>query len=225
MEDNYPERRYGAYDDSGSIRRLKVKLIVITSERFHLSNEASAINQLFDCGLEILHFRKPYAGLEESENMLKDIDQSFHSRIVIHDHFQLIEKYGLKGVHINRRNPEIYRKPGISLSCSCHSLNEIIASQKYDYMFLSPVFDSISKIGYRKGFTAQQLCEAGMKRIINDRIVALGGITPENIPEISRYGFGGIAVLGALWSDFEKDGNIDELLIRFGELKTICEKQ
>lgn len=224
MGDNYPERRYGANDDSGSIRRLKVKLIVITTERI-LSNEASAINQLFDCGLEILHFRKPYAGLEESENMLKNIDQSFHSRIVIHDHFQLIEKFGLKGIHINRRNSEIYRKSGITFSCSCHSLEEVAAAWKYDYVFLSPVYDSISKIDYRKGFTARQLSKAGMKGIINDRIVALGGITSENIPEISRYGFGGIAVLGTLWSDFEKDGNIDELLKRFGELKTICEKQ
>lgn len=224
MEDNYPGRRYGANDDSGSIGRLKVRLIVITSERF-LSNEPYAINQLFDCGLEILHFRKPYASLEESRNILKEIDRSFHSRIVIHDHFQLIEKFDLKGIHINRRNPEIYRKPGISFSCSCHSLDEIITFQKYDYMFLSPVFDSISKIGYRKGFTTQQLSEAGMKGIINDRIIALGGITPENIPEVSRYRFGGIAVLGTLWSDFEKNGNIDELLKRFGELKTICEKQ
>ncbi|MDR2918086.1 MAG: thiamine phosphate synthase [Tannerella sp.] len=201
-----------------------MKLIVITTERI-LENEAYAINQLFECGLQVLHFRKPHASLGETERILKDIDPSFYPRIVLHDHFQLVEIFDLKGIHINRRNPGIYHKPGISVSCSCHSLDEVVTSRKYDYMFLSPVFDSISKIGYRKGFTTQQLYEAGMKGIINEQVIALGGITPENIPEISQYGFGGIAVLGVLWGDFENDGSVDELLERFNNLKTICEKQ
>lgn len=201
-----------------------MKLIVITTERI-LENEAYAVNQLFECGLQALHFRKPHASLKETEAILKDIDPSFHMRIIIHDHFQLVEMFELKGIHINSRNPGIYHNPGISVSCSCHSLDEVVAAQGYDYMFLSPVFDSISKIGYRKGFTTQQLSEAGMKGIINEQVIALGGITPENIPEISQYGFGGIAVLGALWGGFYNDGNVDELLKRFNNLKTISEKQ
>ncbi|MDD6809054.1 MAG: thiamine phosphate synthase, partial [Bacteroidales bacterium] len=47
------------------------------------------------------------------------------------------------------------------LSVSCHSLEELSAHKaKFDYLFLSPIFDSISKKGYSGRFTREQLLEA-----------------------------------------------------------------
>jgi len=200
-----------------------MKLIVITSEQI-IHNEVTAINKLFEQGLETLHLRKPHASLDEIKKILDDIDVAYHSRIVLHDYFILTEAYDLKGIHLNKRNQETYPRHGLTLSRSCHSLKEIANKSGYDYLFLSPVFDSISKTGYLKGFTTGQLKAAKANDIINEQIIALGGITSEKIPEIRQYGFGGIAILGSLWIAFEKDNNIEMLLDRFEELKIKCKE-
>jgi len=198
-----------------------MKLIVITTEII-FEGEAEAINLLFENGLETLHLRKPSASRQEMTAFIEQIREDFHSRIVLHDHYDLVELLHLKGIHLNLRNQAIFLKKYFS-SRSCHSIEDVSASSFCDYVFLSPVFDSISKIGYKQAFTQQQLFDAKEQKIINDKVIALGGITAENIPTAYLYGFGGVAVLGALWSDFVTDGNINELLIRFKELKNICD--
>ena len=86
------------------------------------------------------------------------------------------------------------------LSVSCHSLEELSAHKaKFDYLFLSPIFDSISKKGYSGRFTREQLLEARDNGLIDKKIIALGGITAGNIPIIRELGFGGGAVLGSVW--------------------------
>ena len=67
------------------------------------------------------------------------------------------------------------------------------------YVFLSPIFNSISKQGYASAFTPKALFEAKQKGIINEKVVALGGITAANINKIKSYGFGGVALLGDVW--------------------------
>ena len=72
-------------------------------------------------------------------------------RIVVHDLFQLCLDYDLAGVHLNRRNPSV--PPFVAadpdrytVSASCHSIAEA-AEKKADaaYIFLSPIFGSISR--------------------------------------------------------------------------------
>ena len=36
--------------------------------------------------------------------------------------------------------------------------------------------------------------------IINERVVALGGVTPEYIPQLRAWNFGGAAFLGDIWN-------------------------
>ena len=108
------------------------------------------------------------------------------------------------------------QKERLSVSISCHSFEEVIESRHFcDYLFFSPVFDSISKPGYEHGFTHEQLNNARDKGIIDERVVALGGITIEQIPLIREYGFGGIAILGALWNRFFDEKDLEKLWIRF----------
>ena len=188
-----------------------MKLIVITTETF-FEGEAEAINLLFEYGLETLHLRKPAASPHEMAVFIKQIKLDYHDRIVVHDHYELTKMFDLRGIHLNRRNQETSynrhcegdspKQSKLSISRSCHSLEEVQESRFFDYVFLSPVFDSISKVGYKQGFTPEQLNEARERKIIDERVIALGGITKDNIPIARSFGFGGVAVLGALWSRF-----------------------
>ena len=207
---------------------MMMKLIAVTSEEFS-NGEPDAINMLFENGLDILHFRKPYASYDETERFIEKIDAAFHRRVVLHDNYELATEFGLKGIHLNRRSIAMdlvdARRVQLSTSRSCHSFEEVVSSQNFDYVFLSPIFDSISKAGYNRGFTPEQLGDAWRKGIINEKVVALGGITSDNIATARQYGFGGVAVLGALWDDFANDNNTDDLLRRFNELKTKCREE
>ena len=68
----------------------------------------------------------------------------------------------------------------------------------YDYVFLSPIFDSISKVGYNSAFTEDMLRDASVKGIIDEKVVALGGVTFEKISYLKELNFGGAAMMGVL---------------------------
>lgn len=174
-------------------------IIIITRPDF-FSGEAHIINRMFEAGLQIMHLRKPKATQEELEKLITQINPKYHCRIVLHDHQQLAPKYHLYGIHLNSRNPNRPTSWQGSVSRSCHSLAELQSTpEKFNYQFLSPIFDSISKQGYLSAFTPDKLTQAATQRIINNHVYALGGITLERIPQIRTIGFGGAAILGEAW--------------------------
>ena len=169
-------------------------LIAITSPT-PLPQEGDVINSLLRNGeVDFVHIRKPDYSEEETEKLLNDIEERFHPLLKLHDHFSLTAKYNLGGIHLNKRNPKAY--PGTkSLSCSIHSLYEIDKADGMDYFFISPVYDSISKEGYKGAFDLYDLSD----RIKGKRAVALGGVTPEKFDELKSFGFYGAAMLGHFW--------------------------
>lgn len=197
-----------------------MKLIAITAEKF-IDNEAETINALFEAGLERLHLRKPHASANECERLILSIGSKWYGRISLHDHFGLAKKYGIGGLHLNSRNPQPPTGFAGILSRSCHSMEEAAREKhKYDYVFLSPIFDSISKNGYTAAFHRGALQAAARNGCIGGNVIALGGITPERIEEAAACNFGGAAVLGYLWAD-----SVEETLERFRALETAARRQ
>ncbi len=179
--------------------------IVITSPSF-FDGEVNEIKRLVDEGVDTIHLRKPDSDIRDCRRILDSLSNVCLSRIVLHDHFSLCEEYGLKGVHLNRRNPLIPVGHKGSVSRSCHSLEEVRQfSDKSDYVFLSPIFNSISKEGYNSAFSHAQLKEAAERGIINNKVIALGGVSLSNIPIVRSLGFGGVACLGDIWSRVHSD--------------------
>ena len=161
--------------------------------------EASLLTRLFEQGLARLHLRKPGAGRAALESLLRAIPPEFYPRIALHDHFGLAEAYALGGVHLNSRNPAPPPGWGGRVSRSCHSLEELTRYASLDYLFLSPIFPSLSKQGYAPILSDSQLKTATELGIITEKVVALGGISEDTLPCLRHWGFGGAAVLGALW--------------------------
>ena len=185
--------------------------IVITSPGF-LQGEADFIDRLFNHGLDRLHLRKPGAEIGECRRLLDGISREWLPRIVVHDNFGLCREYGLGGVHLNGRNPMAPPNHEGSVSRSCHSLEEISRyKEECDYLTLSPIFNSISKQGYMAAFEPEQLAAARDSGLIDRRVMALGGVTLENIPRVKELGFGGVAILGDVWQRMA-DGSVDEYL-------------
>ncbi len=192
-----------------------MKIIAISWPTF-FSGEADIINSLFRNGLELLHIRKPDATEEAVSSLLDEIDAQYYDRVAIHYHHRLAERYGLGGVHLSGRCPVAPANWRGRVSMSCHSIEEVrLYGAKNNYVFLSPIFDSISKEGYKSAFSIEELQEAKSEGVINSNIIALGGIKKENLMMVRELGFGGVAVLGNLWGNLRKDS----VLRRFFELK------
>lgn len=179
-----------------------MKTIVITTPDYW-KGELQAICRLFDEGLEILHVRKPASTAEAYKAFLQSIPSAYHSRIVLHEYFELADELHLKGIHLNRRHPQAPDGYAGSVSRSCHSLDEIKRyKDSCEYLFLSPIFDSISKQGYESAFTPDMLAQAARQGIVDRKVIALGGVTRACLPQLEQLGFGGAALLGDAWKDF-----------------------
>lgn len=180
-----------------------MKMHVISSPCF-MQGEESFISELIDAGIDVFHLRKPHCDINDYRKLLDGIPDKYLSRIVIHEHFELFHSYPLMGIHLNGRCNTIPDDFHGSLSKSCHSLKEIESNiTLYDFVFLSPVFNSISKPGYLSNFSSEQLDEAAANGVINEKVIALGGINVLNHSELAKYHFGGFAVLGDIWNNIQ----------------------
>jgi thiamine-phosphate pyrophosphorylase len=188
--------------------------------------EDKIITSLFEEGLDILHLRKPDTAPMYAERLLTLIPEQYHKRIVVHGHFYLKEEFRLKGIHLNLRNPNAPEHYKGHISCSCHSLEEVKERKRnYDYVFMSPVFDSISKQDYNAQYSPEEIKKAHKQGIIDKKVYALGGIDVHNIKEVKKYGFGGAAVMGAIWQKFDTccDRDYSQIIEHFRKLKKLAD--
>ena len=187
-----------------------------------LPGEAEAVTALLEAGAWRVHVRKPAAGSDSIARLLEHIPAALYSRISLHDHHELAARFGVGGVHLNSRNPSVPDGFGGMVSRSCHSIAELSQySSVCDYMFLSPIFDSISKSGYSDVATARMdvMSSDGNCRSVDwGRVFALGGVCPDNIRLLEEAGFGGAAVLGYIWEPFRLDHNCAALSERLRNL-------
>ena len=89
---------------------------------------------------------------------------------------------------------------------SAHSFEELEKIENREMILLGPVFDSISKHGYKSKFSKDELKTgiANWRALAPEngktKLYALGGIEAENICELEGLGFDGAVVLGAVWN-------------------------
>lgn len=83
---------------------------------------------------------------------------------------------------MNSRHPEAPANYEGILSRACHSLEEVETTVSlFNYVLMSPVYDSISKQGYRSGYSKDELKQAQESGVIHEKVVALGGISEVNL--------------------------------------------
>ncbi|GAO31456.1 thiamine phosphate synthase [Geofilum rubicundum] len=175
-------------------------LIAITQPSL-LKQEALAIEALLKAGVDYVHVRKPGYVSEEVRALLNAVPEPGRPCLSVHYHHQAARRSGVGGLH-RTKGFAVTDGKGCRVSASCHSLAEVKALTLADcqYVFLSPVFDSISKKGYASAFSKASLSEfLSHKETDMPAVVALGGITKDNVGAVRQMGFDGAALLGALW--------------------------
>ncbi len=182
-----------------------MKLIVISNPA-PLIDESMLINNLFNAGLQCFHLRKPESDGHSVSALLDRIESRFYDRISLHQFHEMASDYGIKRLHYTEKVRESSGtarwqnlvNDGFTLSTSIHDLSILPGLAVFDYVFYGPVFNSISKPGYRSNLTANFKLE---KNNIKPKFIALGGVELSNLIKLKTMRFDGVAVLGTLWTE------------------------
>lgn len=180
-------------------------MIVITNP-IPVENEIEKLHSLFAEGLSLLHIRKPEYDSGSLKRFLSQIAPRYRDRLVLHQHHYLAEDFGVERLHFSFEKAKILHlpvrllKPISAISTSVHSISEFNElKQEMSYAFLSPVYPSISKAGYS---SCTDHFESVKKRTnFTAELVALGGISNENIEKVLEAGFDNVGLLGAIWNE------------------------
>ena len=197
-----------------------MRLIVISSSRT-VENETEIVTQFFESGLKTFHLRKRRFSRGKTKQFINSIPKMYHDRIVLHYHHTLARKYNLKGIHLSKSHKKKQLKtwlilkflrfsnPNIEVSTSYNNIGQLLEpnrTYKYSYVFLSPVFDSLSS-KFQSGFTENSLRTALEKS--EYKVIARGGVDVEAIEKAHRIGFEGLAFYSAIWK--KKDATTEFL--------------
>ncbi|WP_406845163.1 thiamine phosphate synthase [Flavobacterium soyae] len=185
--------------------------MVVISNPFAAADEIKIIHSLFEEGLSLLHIRKPDFSELEMAQFIHQIEFEFRDRIALHSHHLLAEDFGINRIHFSEKErnrihdfPARFSKPCRykckSISTSTHSIKDFNSLENdFNYAFLSPVFQSISKENYKP---KTDLFEALKSRTnYKTKVIALGGIDSENIQKTMENGFDDTALLGSIWNN------------------------
>lgn len=191
-----------------------------------LPHETLLLQNLMQEEWDFLHVRKPDYSKEEMINFLELISD-FHHKVVLHSHYELIQEFDLAGININAKAmANLSYQDELTSACdvrdlclkdgqitvrgqrpdlvtySAHRFGEVQQlAFNTDYVFLSPIFDSISKVDYHSAFNDYEILSAFLKD--SDRkIIALGGIDNSRIEICEKLGFEGYAMLGDIWKKY-----------------------
>ncbi len=191
-----------------------------------LPHETRLLENLMANEWDFLHVRKPDFSKEEMVNFLELIPD-YHHKVVLHSHYELAHQFDVAGINKNKKalvrlshsdeltsacdtrelivkNGELFlfgRKLDL-VTYSAHGFTEVQQLPfKTDYIFLSPIFDSISKEGYKAKFEDEEILSAFLRQN-QRRFIALGGINNDRVKKCQELGFDGYAMLGHIWEKY-----------------------
>jgi thiamine-phosphate pyrophosphorylase len=181
-----------------------MELIVISSP-VSVVDEPQIINNLFESGLKYFHLRKPGFTHPDIRALLKEIDPRYYPGIALHQCHELAADYGIDRLHFPENKRKELGSFGITryseqryiLSTSVHCLEDLYDLDNYEYAFFSPVFNSLSKPNYQGVIASDFKLDTNIKT----KVMALGGISADNVQETISMNFDGAAVLGTIWNN------------------------
>lgn len=179
-----------------------------------LSEPLDYIRVLIRSGVSLLQLRAKDVDLrtlrELAKSSLEEIsNQESKSKLIINDHIALCKEVGAHGVHLGQEDqaPEVARQllgPDALIGLSSHTIEQVSSApfSLLDYLAFGPVFSSTTKVGHAEICGSEKLSEVA--KLCPLPLVAIGGITRENVGEIFSAGAESAAVIADLAASEDK---------------------
>jgi len=134
---------------------------------------------------------------------LRDLARDTRARLIINDRVDVALAVGAAGVqrtHTSLGVEDIRKIAGhrLRIGASVHSLEDAVDAELKgaDWVTFGPVYDTPSKRAYGPAQGLERL--ATVARGLRLPVVAIGGITPERVPEVLAAGARGVAVISGI---------------------------
>lgn len=160
------------------------------------------------------------AFLKEAEQ-IQSLCAKYCVPFIVNDNVELAVKIGADGVHVGQNDMAakdvraLIGKDKI-LGVSAHTVKQALEAQKCgaDYLGTGAVFPTGSKddaqvLGVQ---TLKEICSA-----VNIPVVAIGGISKDNILELKKSGIAGVSVISAIFAQ-------NDIVAATAELKSLAEQ-
>jgi thiamine-phosphate pyrophosphorylase len=167
---------------------------------------AVVARELFSAGVRLIQFRDKRASsrqLYETCVELKELLRGSGCRLVVNDRADVARATEADGVHLGQDDlpVEMARRvlaPDQWIGCSTHSVEQVVEADRStaDYIAFGPIFPTASKENPDPVVGLEGLRAA--RRATRKPLVAIGGITLQNAPEVLAAGADSLAVLGDL---------------------------
>lgn len=149
------------------------------------------------------------AFLEEAKEIQK-LCAKYHVPFVINDNVEIAAQIGADGVHVGQSDMEagdVREKLGLDriIGVSAQTVEQAVRAQERgaDYLGVGAVFPTGSKADAVEVSheTVRAITEA-----VDIPVIAIGGITKDNVSELSGTGICGIAVISAIFAQTDIEG-------------------
>jgi thiamine-phosphate pyrophosphorylase len=183
-----------------------MKILLSNTDSF--SDEIQLIKFFLKDKNNLFHLRRYDYDEDQVVQFLDTFSLDERNQIVLNHHHFLASEFGINRLHFSENDRieigdeklEKLHALGFVLSTSVHSVVDLQKlNSVFEYAFLSPVFDSISKDNYK----AVSFDLVDVRKDI--KLIALGGITVDNFKEAFDLGFDGVAFLGGVWNQENPD--------------------
>ena len=181
------------------------------------------LKRLLDLGVKTLQLRVKNTAGSELEALIADavaLGKQYHARLFINDHWQLAIKHQAYGVHLGQEDMDDasladIQRSGLRLGLSSHSEYEWMraASVQPSYIAMGAVFPTGTKTVETIGLDNLTQWAA----VLNPHfpLVAIGGITTENIKQVTATGVGSCAVISTITGSDDYQSVTKKLLSDF----------
>lgn len=158
-------------------------------------------------GATIVQLREKHLGDEAflaQARALRLICTKYAVPLIINDRPDIAAACDADGVHIGQSDMDIRQARrilgvGKYIGTSAHSVEEALCAQENgaDYLGAGSVFCTSTKLdaGHLPRHTLEEICRA-----VSIPVVAIGGITEENLPQLAGSGVDGVAVVSAVFA-------------------------
>ncbi|MBR4588297.1 MAG: thiamine phosphate synthase [Lachnospiraceae bacterium] len=184
-------------------------LLYAVTDRHWLSGRklSDVVKESLEGGVTFVQLREKELDEEiflKEAKELKELCRQYNVPFVINDNVELAKKVDADGVHVGQSDMETgdvraMLGPDKIIGVSAQTVEQAILAEKRgaDYLGVGAVFKTGSKadaddVSFE---TLKAICDA-----VSIPVIAIGGITLENVKELSGSGICGIAVISAIYA-------------------------
>ena len=195
-----------------------------TPQTEDFSNVLRLVEAAVAAKIDLIQIREKYLNanfLYELSTRAAVITNGSATKLLVNDRADIAAAAGADGAHLTTQSlaPEVVRDTfgsNFVIGVSTHSLKQAVAAGRSgaDFVVFGPVFDTLSKRRYGK---PQGL--AGLRKVTSEvapfPVLALGGVTMNNVSDCIDAGAAGIAAIGLLSDRLKLDQIVNEIRGRF----------